>query len=229
MTLYPGKAKQNLIVLAFTRCLLSMCIVQKICDFNLFLLCTQGKPLLGCHIWTIYFKHESVMSRMNKWSHIWMSHIIYDSVISCIWMSPVTYKWVMSRMNESRHIGTNHFTYEWVMPHTNESYHVIRRMNELCHHMNDSCHVWISHAIYEWVMSQMNESCHICMSHVAYDWDISNAKEACVNCQLETWRMTFFLEKEVSLYKSVGTWVGASRTANARLKIDHCSQTRVVL
>ena len=194
MTLFTWKAKQKLIFLAVTRCLLSMCIVQKICDFILFLLCTQGKPFLGCHIWTIHFKHESVMPRMNEWSHVWMSHIIYDSVISCIWMSYVTYKWVMSRMNESRHVETNHFTYEWVMSHTNESYHVIRRMKELCHHKNDSCHVWSSQA--------MNELCHRWMSRVTYAWVMSHTIETyqmrkrhvwTVNSRHDEW--LFFLRK----------------------------------
>ena len=64
---------------------------------------------------------------------------------SChIWMSHVTYEWVMSYMNESCHICMSHTTYEWVMSI-----------------MNESCHIWMSHTTYEWVMSHMNESCHI--------------------------------------------------------------------
>jgi len=41
------------------------------------------------------------MSHMNESCHIWMSH--------------VTYEWVMSHMNESCHIWTSHVTYECVI------------------------------------------------------------------------------------------------------------------
>ena len=77
-------------------------------------------------------------------------------------MSPVTYEWVMSHMNESCHIWMSHVTYEWVMSH-----------------MNASCHIWMRHIMYEWVMSRINESCHIWMSHVTYEWVVSHIKESC--------------------------------------------------
>jgi len=61
---------------------------------------------------------------------------------SCqIWMSDVTYEWVMSHMRESCHIWVSHVTYEWVMSH-----------------MNESCHIWMSHVMYEWAVSYVNES-----------------------------------------------------------------------
>jgi len=72
---------------------------------------------------------------MNESCHIWMSH--------------VTYEWVMSHMNESCLIWVSHVTYEWVMSH-----------------MNESCLIWMSHVSYEWVMSHMNESCLIWMCQV---------------------------------------------------------------
>ena len=58
---------------------------------------------------------------MNESCHIWMSH--------------VTYEWVMSHMNESCHIWMSHVTYEWVMSHMNESLH----MNESCQYTNENC------------------------------------------------------------------------------------------
>jgi len=47
-----------------------------------------------------------VVSRMNESCRIWISHVTYKWVMSrChIWMSCVTYEGVMSHMNESYHI-----------------------------------------------------------------------------------------------------------------------------
>ena len=40
-----------------------------------------------------------------------------------IWMRHVTYKWVMSRINEKCHVWMSHVTHECVMSHMNESCH----------------------------------------------------------------------------------------------------------
>ena len=54
---------------------------------------------------------------------------------SClIWMSHVSYEWVMSHMNESCLLWISHVSHEWVMSHINES-----------------CLMWMSHVTYEWV------------------------------------------------------------------------------
>ena len=46
----------------------------------------------------------------------------YDE--SChIWMSHVTYEWVMSHMNESCHIWMSHVTYEQLLPHMHNACH----------------------------------------------------------------------------------------------------------
>jgi len=85
--------------------------------------------------------------------------LMYETVMSHIWMSHVTH------LNESSH------THEWVMSHISMSH--VTHMNESCRtfewvtshiwvshvtHMNESCHT------YEWVMS------HIWMSHVTHVW-----------------------------------------------------------
>jgi len=94
-----------------------------------------------------------------------------------IWISHVTYEWVLSHMNESCHIWMNHVQYEWVMSHMNESYHAwmshvpytrewstnpkgvaIVTYEQVMSHMNESCHIW--------VMSHINDSCCIWMGHV---------------------------------------------------------------
>ena len=78
-----------------------------------------------------------------------------------VWMSHVTYEWVMSRMNESCHVCMSHVTYEWVVY---EACH-IWWIHVTC--MNKSCHIGMSHVPYEWVMS------HIWMSHVPYKWVVN--------------------------------------------------------
>jgi len=88
---------------------------------------------------------------MNESCHIWMSH--------------VTYEWVMSHMNESCHIWMSHVTYEWNLTHT-ELYH------EWTSHVMYKCVMWwisyviytcicdITHSYVAWLI-HMNESCHI--------------------------------------------------------------------
>ena len=57
---------------------------------------------------------------------------------SCqIWISYVTYEWVMSHMNESCHVWMSLVTYEWVMSHIHES-----------------CRMCVLHVTHEWVLSQ---------------------------------------------------------------------------
>jgi len=76
-------------------------------------------------------------------------------------MSHVTYKRVMSRINESCHICMSQVTNEYVMAHVHaqpgsDIYYSIWRV--------------MSHVTYKRVMSHTNESCHICMSHVTNEY-----------------------------------------------------------
>ena len=119
---------------------------------------------------------------------------------SChIWMSHVTYEWVMSNTYESRHrvrIFSRHTTALVSIKNMNTSRHM-SHMNEsyegVMSHMNESCHVWMSPVKYESVTSQavkilepdnglvpiihMNMSCHMSMSHITYEWVISHMNE----------------------------------------------------
>ena len=85
------------------------------------------------------------MSHMNESCHIWMSH--------------VTYEWIVAHMNESCLIWTCHVSYERFMS----------RMNGSC--TNDLWHVWMSfpmnYSTYEWVTSRI-------MGHVVYEWFVSH-------------------------------------------------------
>jgi len=84
------------------------------------------------------------MSRMNESCHIRES---------ChVWMSHVTYEWVMSSMIEGCHVCMSHVTYEWVthvwMSHV--TYRVQMRHTWMSHvpHVNEPCHAWTSHVTY---------------------------------------------------------------------------------
>ena len=114
---------------------------------------------------------------MNESHHIWMSHVTYD--------------WVMSHMNAS-HVNTlhlplcyvckqnSHVTREWVFSHMNASCHIWTRhiwtrciffcamfaYKTATSHVNESCHVWIRHVTYERVMSRINAAYLIRMSYV---------------------------------------------------------------
>jgi len=69
-----------------------------------------------------YFMQRILSSLFSSVSHMWRSRFMNESCH--IWMSHVTYEWVMSHMDE------------WVMSH-----------------MNESCLIRISYVTYEWVMS----------------------------------------------------------------------------
>jgi len=77
--------------------------------------------------------------------------MLHGNELFDIWMSHITYEWVMSHMDESCHIWMSYVTCEFGM---------LRR--------NESCHIWMSHVTYEWVMSHLNESYH------TYEWVVSH-------------------------------------------------------
>ena len=120
------------------------------------------------------------MSHGNESCHLWMSHVTWEWVMSqmhatChvnelvmpqIWVSSI---WrVMSRVNESCHMGMCHVTDECVMLHKNKPCHRFERVTCECvmSHVNELCHIWMSHVTYKCVMSHINESHRIWMSHV---------------------------------------------------------------
>jgi len=95
-----------------------------------------------------------------------MSHINESCLI---WMSHVSFEWVMSHMNESCLIWMSHVSYECVMPHMTESWLIAvaargpsRRGWDMSF-MNVSCPIWV-------VVSQINGSCLVWMSHVPLLW-----------------------------------------------------------
>ena len=113
-----------------------------------------------------------------------------------IWMSHVTYEWVISHMNESCHIWVSHIrvisewnddicsirfafiSSEWdirsILRHV--SFVCVRHDSFLTWLINmwydslisSECDIWSLHS--ERSMSNVDESCHIWMSHVTYKW-----------------------------------------------------------
>ena len=160
--------------------------------------------------WHIWMSHVTHICRWdNAWR--WMSHVArvtclthdescltYEWVCHHIWISHVSYEWVMSRMNESCHIwmshalriykshGTHiphirvrnstpiahtwmsHGTYEWVMLHESRFTHGNESRPT---HMHE-------HGTQEWVMAHMKESWHIRMSHGTCEWVIAHMNES---------------------------------------------------
>jgi len=112
-----------------------------------------------------------VVARMNELWHIWLSHGMYECV-----MSHTHKAWHIREMSE-----ISHGTYEWVMAHTNESWHIWMShgtFDRVKAHLIESWHIWSSHVTYEWVISHMIESCHIYMSHGTYEWVMAHLIES---------------------------------------------------
>jgi len=117
----------------------------------------------------IAFVHDFCHIRVKS-CHVWMSHVTYEWVMSrmnesChVWMSHVTYEWVMSRMNESCHILISHVPYAWVVQKAKASW--LCSMGHVKYASN--------YVTYESVMSCMNESCSLWMSHFTLAWFMSH-------------------------------------------------------
>jgi len=93
-------------------------------------------------------------------------------------MSHVTYEWVTSSMNESRHICTSRVKYQRAMSNTNEPClpsATAARFQRAAHESVMS-HVKTSHVTCKWVMSHMNESRHTygLVTHIWLKSDIGN-------------------------------------------------------
>jgi len=137
-----------------------------------------------------------VSTHGNASCHIWMSHVTYTNEVR------YRYEWVMSCMNESRHIykwGTlpiwmSHVMYEWVTRGVRNMSHSYRCICDVTHsymtwpiHIGDLPHLytWRDSFIYDTmrhVMSRTprkrrrswNVSWHIGMCHVTYEWVVSH-------------------------------------------------------
>jgi len=113
---------------------------------------------------------------LNQSCHLKMSHVT---------PSHVTWKWVMSHLNESCHAWMSHGTYQFCMLHMNESCHIwVRQRYGCCCAPGIGAQVfiavWMSHVTHKWVMSHMNESCH---NESCHTW-ARQSYECCRNAML---------------------------------------------
>ena len=145
-----------------------------------------------------------------------MSHVIYEWVLSHIWMghvtstSHVTRKWVMSHIQIRRITSTSHMTYEWVMSHILMSHvtcmsHVTYEFVTL--HISMRRVTSVSHMTYEWVMWHMNEWGHMNESC----WHVNEAGHTCQPCMSHPRVMPRMNESECT-YQSVISRASTIRT-----------------
>jgi len=134
---------------SYVTCLILMWHDSRIYHLRIHSLCLGSASNFVICIWRFFARIHSillvcmrVMSRIYESCHVWMSH--------------VTYEWVMSRMNESYH------TYEWVI----STWQLASDGSFLASPAFSSC-VWESSHVNTSHVTHMNESCHV------YKWVIS--------------------------------------------------------
>ena len=101
--------------------------------------------------------HEHLKGALPSLSLEPMYHVARVNESCHVWVSHVTYEWVMSRVSESCHVWVSHVTYEWVVSRMNEScltclYSFSQTSHSsffetycIRHIMDESCHIWTSH------------------------------------------------------------------------------------
>ena len=89
-----------------------------------------------------------------------------------LWVSHVSYKWAMTRINPPQMRQFSYLTKKLTRLRGS------RRSEWVMSHMSESCLIWASHVSYERVTSHMSESCLIWASHVSYERVTSHIRES---------------------------------------------------
>jgi len=173
----------------------------------------------SCHIWGTLGKYS--LPRLSVFCHIWMSLVTYGWVMSLLGISHVTCECVTSLINESCHMCMSHVTDEWDtsnMQHTsNESWDTSRK------------YAYVTYSLcrtYEWVVSQCTIS-RIWMSHVTFERDTSHmwhtrhlftASSLCVmshtNESYHVWMSHVIHRNGVTLYRNASCHVWTSHVTH---------------
>jgi len=106
------------------------------------------------------------MSQRNEFSLIWMSRVSYEWVVSRPVLRSILGGWKW-------HTWMSHVSREWVMSH----------MNELCLVLYCAVYLDTGNGTHEWVMSHVNASCLVpcCVVHGARELEIARINEAGLN------------------------------------------------
>jgi len=107
--------------------------------------------------------YERVISRVNQSCHICISHVTY--------LNEWCYRGRAALdLNGSYHVWKSHITYKWVISHMNNSWHVYERVMSL----RTPRSKWVVSCVHEslWrVVPHIIQSCHIWIGHVTYSKD----------------------------------------------------------
>jgi len=139
---------------------------------------THSHSLLG-RLYQTRVTHVCGLSHMNEFLHVyhtWLIHLWrYPFMCVCVEVGCVLETKAIARFERVVSPRIRHVTYEWVTSRMNESRHVWW----VTSHMQESCHTWVCHVTYECVIPLMTDS--FVNRHVTYGWVVSQMMRHCAD------------------------------------------------